>query len=64
MGVSSVAVRLMADAAHWILTQSSRDVTGRFLIDEEVLRDAGVTDLSRYRDPEVTDDELMPDFFV
>jgi citronellol/citronellal dehydrogenase len=55
---------IMADAAHWVLTQPSRVVTGQFLIDEEVLRSAGVTDLSRYRDPEVRDEDLMPDFFV
>jgi citronellol/citronellal dehydrogenase len=55
---------IMADAAHWVLTQPSREVTGRFLIDEDVLRDAGVTDLSRYRDPDVSEDDLMPDFFV
>ncbi len=39
---------IMADAAHWILTQPSRSLTGRFLIDEEVLRGAGVTDFTRY----------------
>ena len=41
--------RIMADAAHWILTQPSRKVTGRFFLDDEVLRSAGVTDFSRYR---------------
>ncbi len=55
---------IMADAAHWVLTQPSRQVTGRFLIDEDVLRAAGVTDLSRYRDPDVREGDLMPDFFV
>ena len=30
--------RIMADAAHWILTQPSRKVTGRFFLDDEVLR--------------------------
>ena len=55
---------IMADAAYWILTQPSRACTGRFLIDDEVLREAGVTDLSRYRDAAVRDEELMPDFFV
>jgi citronellol/citronellal dehydrogenase len=55
---------IMADAAHAILTKSSREFTGRFLIDEEVLREAGVSDLSRYRRAEVTDDELIRDFFV
>jgi len=55
---------IMADAAHWVLTQPSRRCTGRFLIDEEVLRESGVTDLSRYRDASVRDEDLMPDFFV
>ena len=55
---------IMSDAAYWILTQPSRACTGRFLIDDEVLREAGVTDLSRYRDAAVREEDLMPDFFV
>ena len=55
---------IMADAAHWVLTQPSRDLTGRFLIDEDVLRVAGVTDFSRYRDPAVSEADLRLDFFV
>jgi citronellol/citronellal dehydrogenase len=39
---------IMADAAHSVLTGASRSRTGRFLIDEEVLREAGVTDFDRY----------------
>jgi citronellol/citronellal dehydrogenase len=39
---------IMADAAHHVLTRNSRSLTGRFLIDEEVLREAGVTDFARY----------------
>ena len=39
---------IMADAAHYILTRDSRSLTGRFLIDEEVLREAGVTDFAGY----------------
>lgn len=39
---------ILADAAHAILTTPSRQRTGRFFIDEEVLREAGVTDLSAY----------------
>lgn len=39
---------IMADAAHWILTQPSRVLTGRFLIDDEVLAGAGVRDLEAY----------------
>lgn len=56
--------RIMADAAHWILSQPSRKVTGRFFVDDEVLRGAGVTDFSQYRQPGVSEDELTPDFFV
>ncbi len=53
---------IMADAAHAILVRSSRDCTGRFLIDEEVLRAEGRTDFSSYAD--VDDDALLPDFFL
>lgn len=55
---------IMADAAYIILTRPSREFTGRFLVDDDVLREAGVTDLSRYRRPDVSEDELRPDFFV
>jgi len=53
---------IVADAAHVVLTSPSRELSGRFLIDEEVLRGAGVTDFSQYAD--VPDAELLPDFFV
>jgi citronellol/citronellal dehydrogenase len=39
---------ILADAAHWILTQPSRALTGNFFIDEDVLARAGVTDLTPY----------------
>ncbi len=39
---------ILADAAHWILTQPSRTLTGNFFIDEDALRRTGVTDLSAY----------------
>jgi len=56
--------QILADAACWILTQPSREFTGRFLMDDEVMREAGVTDLSAYQPEGVSVDELMPDFFV
>jgi len=56
--------RIVADAAHWIVTQPSRQVTGRFFLDDEVLRNAGVTDLSGYRQPGTREEDLMPDFFL
>jgi citronellol/citronellal dehydrogenase len=55
---------IMADAAHWILTQPSRKVSGRFFLDDEVLRGAGVTDLSAYKQPDVDEKDLTPDFFL
>jgi citronellol/citronellal dehydrogenase len=57
-------VEIVADAAHYILTRPSRGFTGRFLIDDEVLRDAGVTDFSRYLQEGAREEELMRDFFV
>jgi citronellol/citronellal dehydrogenase len=39
---------IMADAAHRVLTADSRSLTGRFLIDEDVLREAGITDFTSY----------------
>jgi citronellol/citronellal dehydrogenase len=40
--------QIMADAAHVILTSDSRTTTGRFFIDEDVVRGAGITDLEQY----------------
>ena len=53
---------IMADAAYAILTSDSRTTTGRFFIDEDVLKQAGVTDLDRYA---VTPGgPLHPDIFL
>jgi len=56
--------QIIADAAHWILTQPARTVTGRFFLDDDVMRGAGVIDLSRYRQPGVEESDLIPDFFL
>lgn len=40
---------IMADAAYAVITKDARQFTGRFLIDDDVLRAEGSTDLSRYR---------------
>jgi citronellol/citronellal dehydrogenase len=53
---------IVADAAHVILTRPSRECTGNFFIDDDVLRSAGVTDLAKYQT--VPGAELVPDFFV
>ena len=53
---------IMADAAHAIFTSPSRELTGRFLIDDSFLYERGVRDFEKYSvDPGKT---LMPDFFV
>ena len=48
MGRRSRSPQIIADAAHVILTRPARECTGNFFIDEEVLRDEGVTDFSGY----------------
>ncbi len=53
---------IMADAAYAIFCTPSRQLTGRFLIDDNFLAEHGVTDFDRYRvDPT---QDLAPDFFV
>ena len=53
---------IMADAAYVILTKDSKEFTGNFCIDDNLLADNGVTDFSHYA--EVPFSELAPDFFV
>ena len=53
---------IMADAAYAILTRDSRACTGNFFIDEAVLIEKGMTDLSHYAvNPDAA---LLPDFFL
>jgi citronellol/citronellal dehydrogenase len=54
---------IMADAAYDILIKPSREYTGKFLIDDDVLEDAGVTDFSIYLNGG-TEDDLALDFWV
>ena len=53
--------QIVADAAHAILVRDPRECTGNFFIDEEVLREEGVTDLLQYGG---TDDQLELDIFL
>ena len=54
---------IMGDAAAAILKRPSREFTGNFCIDDEVMREAGVEDLDRYSvTPGTTD--FMADFFI
>ncbi len=53
---------IMGDAAHAIFTRNSRENTGNFYIDDEVLAEEGITDLEPYAmTPGV---EPIPTFFV
>ena len=53
---------IMGDAAHAVLTRRAAGFSGQFLIDDEVLAAAGITDLSGYAvDPS---QPLFPDLFL
>ena len=53
---------IMADAAYIILNRPSKEFTGFFCVDDSVLEDEGITDLSAYAvNPGLP---LAPDFFV
>jgi len=56
--------QIMADAAYVILTRDSRNFTGNFCVDEQILKEVGVKDFSSYLAPGATEESLMPDFFL
>lgn len=39
---------IMADSAHVVLTKDSKAYTGNFCIDEDVLKQEGMTDMDQY----------------
>ncbi|WP_329742394.1 NAD(P)-dependent oxidoreductase [Dyella sp. A6] len=53
---------IVADAAHALLTRPASGCSGRFAIDEEVLREEGVEDFDRYAVQPGT--ALLPDLFL
>ncbi|MBI2215522.1 MAG: NAD(P)-dependent oxidoreductase [Acidobacteria bacterium] len=53
---------IMSDAAYAIITRPSREYTGHFALDEEVLAEEGVTDFDKYANKPGT--PLLPDFFL
>ena len=55
---------IMADSAYAIFCRSSRECTGNFFIDDEVLAEEGVTDLSGYRYGDAAEEDLAVDLFV
>lgn len=57
-------VDIMADAAYEILTKDPRTYSGQFLIDEDVVVAAGVTDLKQYACVPENADRLVGDGFI
>ena len=65
-GVDTAACRtpeILADAAYVILNRESKDCTGNFFVDDEVLATVGITDLEKYSVVPGTTDFLL-DFFL
>ena len=54
---------IMADAAYQVLISDAATTTGNFFIDDEVLKSAGVTDLSKYSVIPGSR-QLLPDLFL
>ncbi len=55
---------IMADAAHAVLVRDSRTCTGNFFLDEQVLAEEGVTDLTGYRADPAATGPLDADLFL
>ncbi|TKR73687.1 hypothetical protein L596_020970 [Steinernema carpocapsae] len=62
VGKMTRSVEIMADAAYMMLSKNSRKYTGQFAMDDEVLKEAGVTDFSKYSVK--PGNELLLDIFV
>ncbi len=54
--------QIMADAACAILCRNSRKFSGHFYIDEDVLQEEGISDLSSYS--VMAGNKLYPDLFI
>lgn len=53
---------MLVDAFYEIVSRDSRSFTGNFCIDDQILAEAGITDLEPYAMQ--PGEPLMPDFFV
>ncbi|KAK9499369.1 hypothetical protein O3M35_002417 [Rhynocoris fuscipes] len=65
-GAISRKPEIMADAAYAVLCKDSKSITGKFLIDEEVLKGEGVTQeqIDQYAFDPNNKDNLLLDFFL
>lgn len=59
---SSRKPAIVADAAHAILTSNSRELTGNFFTDEQILRSHGITDFDQYALR--PGNKLIPDLYL
>ncbi|CAD5210097.1 unnamed protein product [Bursaphelenchus okinawaensis] len=55
-------VDIVTDAAYALLSRNSREFTGNFVIDEQILKEEGVTNFDKYAC--VPGAPLTPDFFI
>jgi len=65
-GVDTAACRtpeILSDTAYIILNRNSKECTGNFFVDDEVLASEGITDLEKYSVVPGTKD-FLPDFFL
>lgn len=53
---------IVADAAYEILNKNSLNTTGNFYLDEDVLRESGIKDFSKY--DFIPGSQIMPDLFL
>ncbi|XP_047506926.1 hydroxysteroid dehydrogenase-like protein 2 isoform X2 [Pieris napi] len=55
---------IVADAAYFMLCKDPKTYTGNFAIDEDIVREAGVKDLTPYACDPSKVENLLPDFFL
>lgn len=55
---------IMGDAVYALLCKDSKSITGQFLIDEDILKNEGITDFTNYACNPANKDQLMLDFFL
>ncbi|XP_045514729.1 hydroxysteroid dehydrogenase-like protein 2 isoform X2 [Pieris brassicae] len=55
---------IVSDAAYFMLCKDPKTYTGNFAIDEDIVREAGVKDLTPYACDPSNIENLLPDFFL
>ncbi|XP_024947204.1 hydroxysteroid dehydrogenase-like protein 2 isoform X2 [Cephus cinctus] len=55
---------IMADAVYAVICKNAKSITGQFLIDENILKQEGITDFDQYTCNPESKEKLMLDFFL